>query len=169
MTLPLQHDGGHKSLDLGSLELGLLAFLDGQGTLDHVLAHVVILAEVEQLADLGGSLGSQSTGNGVVSEAGDFVLALLHNHDGEDRQIAVNNATTDRLALALAGSSLAEARMPLGEKKANTSLGQHTLLHRESLLVVASGDAEDIAFPLVAEGGRVNLRSHALFIEGPNL
>jgi hypothetical protein len=39
----------------------------------------------------------------------------------------------------------AVARLVLAEQKANTLVREHTLLHRETLLVVAAGDAEDIA------------------------
>lgn len=56
----LQHNRGDEALDLGCLCLGFLALLACQGTLDHVLAHIILLAQVEQLADLGGTLRTQA-------------------------------------------------------------------------------------------------------------
>ena len=43
------------------------------GPLDDVLTNVVELGQVDQLADLGDALGSQTSGNGVVGEAGYLV------------------------------------------------------------------------------------------------
>merc|ERR1719238_2148393 len=51
MTFSLKHNWSHKALNLGSLKLGLLAFLDGHGFLDHVLANIVVFCQVKQLAD----------------------------------------------------------------------------------------------------------------------
>jgi hypothetical protein len=141
VTLPLQHDGCHKALNLGSLELGLLAILDGKGPLDDVLANVVVLGQVKQLADLGGSLGPESAGNGAVGKAGDLVVALLDDDHREDREVAIDDATTHRLTLALSGTTLTVARVALGKKEPHTALGQHTLLHGKTLLVVSSSDA----------------------------
>ena len=115
MTFPLEHNRRHEALDLGGFELGLLALLDGQGPLDDVLANVVELGQVEQLADLGGALGSQTAGNGVVGEAGDLVLALLHDHHGDDGEVAVDNAAANRLALAFTGAALTVAGVALGQ------------------------------------------------------
>jgi len=49
--------------------------LFGDGPADHVLPHVVLLGQVEQLADLAGSLGAQAAGDGAVGEARDVLLA----------------------------------------------------------------------------------------------
>ena len=59
--------------------------------------------------------------------------------------------------------------MSLGEEEPDPGLGEDALLHGESLLVVAAGDAEDVALPLVAEGGGVNILTHALLVEGADL
>ena len=45
----MKHDGRDETLNLGCLVLRLLAFLDDKGSLDDVLADVVILGQVEQL------------------------------------------------------------------------------------------------------------------------
>ncbi len=150
MTLPLQHDGGDQALDLGRLELGLLALLDGQGPLDHVLTDVVVFVQVEELADLGGSLRAQTPWDGGVGQTGDLLLALLDDDQGEDGQVAVDDAAPDGLAFTLPGAALAVARVALGQQKADTFTGEDTLLHGHALLVVAAGDPEHVSGPFFA-------------------
>ena len=101
MSLPLKHDWGDQPLDLRGLILLLLAILKGQGPLDHILADIIILAQVEKLPDLAGTLGSKSPGDGVVGESGDLTLTLLDNGQVEDGKITINNTSADRLPLAL--------------------------------------------------------------------
>ena len=72
VTLALQHDGGHQSLDLGCLEFGLLLLLTLFGLkrpLDDILGDIVLLGEIEELANLGRTLGSQATRDGLVGQA----------------------------------------------------------------------------------------------------
>ena len=101
MTLPLQHDGGHQPLDLGGLEPLFLALLQRERSPNDVLAHVVVLGQVEKLPDLAGSLGPESPGDGVVGQPGDLGVSLLDDGQVEDGQVTVNNATAHRLALTL--------------------------------------------------------------------
>ena len=102
VTLPLKHHGSHQSLHLRGSELLLLPLLLGQRPPDNVLADVIVLGQVEELPDLAGSLGPESPGDGVVGQPGDLGLALLHDGQVEDGEVAVNNAAADRLALTLA-------------------------------------------------------------------
>ena len=99
VSLPLKHDWSHQPLDLGGLVFLLLALLQGKGPLDHVLADVVLLAQVKKLPDLAGTLGSKSPGDGVVSESGDLSLSLLDNGQVEDGEVTINNAAADGLTL----------------------------------------------------------------------
>ena len=62
LTFALEGDGGDESLDAGSDRLVLLAIL-GDGASDNVLGDRVGLVERKELADVGGSLGSQSAGH----------------------------------------------------------------------------------------------------------
>ena len=101
VSLPLKHDWGDQPLDLRGLILLLLAILKGQGPLDHILADIIILAQVEKLPDLAGTLGSKSPGDGVVGESGDLTLTLLDNGQVEDGEVTVNNTSANRLTLAL--------------------------------------------------------------------
>jgi hypothetical protein len=67
----LKHARSDETLDLGGLEPRLLAFLDGERTLDDVLPHVVLLAQVEQLPNLAGPLRSQTPRDVHVGQSGD--------------------------------------------------------------------------------------------------
>merc|ERR1719160_260541 len=169
VPLPLQHDWGHQPLDLGGLVLLLLALLQRQRPLDDVLAHVVLLGQVEQLPDLAGALGPESPGDGVVGQPGDLALALLHDGQVEDGQVTVHDAAADRLALALTFTSGSVASVSLVKEQPNATVGQHALLHGEALLVVAARDPHHVALELVSEGVGLDLLTHPLLVEGPHL
>jgi len=169
VTLPLEHGGRDQTLDLGGLEGGGLALLGRQRPLDDVLPDIIALAQVEELADVGGTLGSQTPGDGVVGQSGDLGLALLDDGQGQDGEVSVDDAAADGLALPLAGAALAVATVALLEEKADTALGHDALLHGESLLVVASGDAEDVTLPLVTQGVGGDLGAHTLLVKWTNL
>ncbi len=51
-----------------------VTFLGRQRSPHNILTDIVLFAEVEQLADLAGSLGSQTTWNSCVSQARDVTL-----------------------------------------------------------------------------------------------
>ena len=154
---------------LGCFELGFLSLLDGERPLDHVIADIVVLLKVKQLADLGGTLRSQTTGNGGVGKSGNFVISLLLNDNRNDGQVSIDNAATDRLAFTLTSTALTIARVSLGQEKTDTSLGENTLFHGETLLVVSTGDTENVTSPFVTKGGSIDLLAHTLLVEGTNL
>lgn len=122
--------------------------------------YIVLLGEAEELADLGGALGAETLGVDDVGQAGDLLLALLDDGEGQNGQVHADNAAADGLALALAGAAGAVAGVAVGQKEADTGGVHDTLLHRETLLVVAAGDAEDVSLPLVAEGVSGDLSAH---------
>lgn len=124
--------------------------------------YIVILGEAEELADLGGALGAEALGVDDVGQAGDVAVALLDDAEGEDGQVHADDAAADRLALALAGAAGAVAGVAIGEQEADTAGVHDTLLHGETLLVVAAGDAEDVALELVADGVTRDLSAHLL-------
>lgn len=95
-----------------------------------------------------------------IGQAGDVGIALLDDGEGQDGQVHAGDAAADGLALALAGAAGAVARGAGGEQEADTVGGHDTLLHGETLLVVAAGDAEDVALELVAEGVAGDLSAH---------
>ena len=61
------------------------------------------LGEVEELADVGGSLGTKTAGlsRGGVGKSGNILLTLLDDHEVEDSKIGTDDAATDGLALTL--------------------------------------------------------------------
>jgi hypothetical protein len=165
-TLALQDDGRNETLDLGGLALGLLSFLlGGNLTTDDVLADIILLAQVKKLADLAGTLRSQTTGNSGVGETRKRGLASLGNDKGEGRKVGSDNASTDRLALALTITAFAETLVSLSEEQTNTLVRQNTLHHGETLLVVSSRHLKDVALPFVTEKVGLNFLGNALVVE----
>lgn len=151
-TLVAQHTVGHQTLDLGSLITLVAVVLEGAA--NNELANVILLSQTEQLADVAGTLGAQTTGmgRGLVSESRDLLLTLLHNHQVQHADVRTHDATTHGLALSLSlditstihlnSAASTVARASLGQQKTHTVIAQHTLLHGESLLVVSSGNAD---------------------------
>lgn len=73
------------------------------------------------------------------------ILTLPDNDQVENAEVGINNAATDRLAFTLTSTARAVTGVTLAEEETHTSLGQHTLLHGETLFVIASADAHNIA------------------------
>ena len=119
-------------------------------TPDNVLPHIILLVQVEEFANLGRTLRPETLGEDVVGEPRDLVIALLDDNEGEDGDIGADDAATNRLAAALTGATGAVARVAVGKEEADTVGDKDTLLHRETLFVVAAGDTEDVASPLIA-------------------
>merc|ERR1719418_236062 len=140
-----------------------------KGPLDHVLAHVVVLGQVEKLADLGGTLGSQTTRDGGIGEAGNVVVSFLHNNHRNDGKISIDNASTNRLAFTFTCTALTVARVAFAQEKTHTKSGKDTLFHRETLLVVSTSNTENVTGPFVTKGGSINFLAHTFLIKGTNL
>lgn len=132
---------------------------------DHILPHIVLLAEVEHASDLAGALRTPLLGDDGVGEAGDLSVALLDDLEGQHSNIGADDATTDRLAAALAIASGSVAGVVLVEKESDTVWDEHALLHGEALLVVATGDAEDVALEFVSQWVTSDFLGHPLFVE----
>ena len=99
-TLVAKNSVSNKTLDLGSL-VSLVAVVF-ELTTDDELGDIVLLGETEELADVAGSLGSETARNGrsFIGQTGNFLFALLHNHQVEDADISTHDAAADRLSLA---------------------------------------------------------------------
>ena len=163
-ALALQGQGSDKTLDLGGLT-DLLALLAGELAVDDVLANIVVLGQVEKLADIVGTLGTQTTGNGFVGQSLDGLFSDLGDYQVQDSDVLSYNASTDGLALAHTTATLAVARHTIFKKQTHASVLQDTLLHRETLLVVATRDAENVSRVLIAESVARNLGSDPLVVE----
>jgi len=127
--------------------------------------NIVLLGETEETSDLGGSLWSQSLWVGDIGQTGHLSLTLLDNNQGQDGKVHSDDATSDGLSLALSGASGPVARVVLCQQQPNTGWVHDTLLHWETLLVVSSGDLEDITLELVSDRVTWDFSSHTLVDE----
>jgi hypothetical protein len=67
---------------------------------DNVFSDIILLGQVEEFPDFGGTLRTQSVGEGSVGEAGNVVVTGLGDGNGEDTDIVTDDATTDGLKSA---------------------------------------------------------------------
>ncbi len=74
VTATLETDGSNKTLDLGSLgvRLRILLLRTLHLPTNNVLADIILLRQVEHLADVRCPLGTEALGEDGVSETGDF-------------------------------------------------------------------------------------------------
>mmetsp|Transcript_6440 Transcript_6440/g.7399 ORF Transcript_6440/g.7399 Transcript_6440/m.7399 type:complete len:217 (-) Transcript_6440:224-874(-) len=149
--LALKLDGGDKTLDSGGLGVLLAVLLEVAA--GDVFADIVILGEQEQLADLGCTLGGKTTRNLGIGKSGKLVITNFDDDQVQGGKVRGDDATTGGLATALtvAASVTLEALSVPGHEKTDTSWGEHTLLHGETLLVLATSDLEDVALELIAQ------------------
>jgi hypothetical protein len=77
--------------------------------------YIVILAEAEEAADLGSTLGTEALGVDDVGQARDLVVALLDNGESKDSEVHADDATTDGLSLAFTGAAGSVAGVAFGE------------------------------------------------------
>jgi len=167
MAAALKANWGDESLDLGSLAVRLSISLLGTLDLspDHVFPDIVLLAQVEELPDLGSPLGTQSFGQNDIGQSRNFLFPLPHNDEGENGNIRANDAAANRLATTFSGATDAVAGVAIGEKEANAVGQENALLHGKPLLVVATCNAENITLPFVTQRVSGNFLSHFLVVE----
>lgn len=115
----------------------------------NVLPYVVLLRQVKEFSDLRRSLGTEALGEGGVGQPCNVTLTLFDDDHGEDGNVGADNAPTDRFAPTFASPPNSVARMAIGKEKADAVWNKDTLLHRETLFVVATCNAEDVALPFV--------------------
>jgi len=163
----LETERGDETLDFRSLGvwLGIRLLRALNLTPDDILANVVLLGQVEEFPDLGSPLGTETLGEDVLREAGEGGVTLLDDHEGEHGDIGTNDAAADGLALALAGAAGAVAGVAVGKEELDTIREEDTLLHGETLLVVSSGDAEDVALEFIPKGVSGDFLADPLFVE----
>lgn len=131
--------------------------------------YIVLLAQAEELPDLGRPLGTETLRVGDISQAGNLSLTLLDDDQRQNSQVHSNNATPDGLSLPLTGPPGAVTRVASRQEKADTSRVHNTLLHGETLLVVSAGDLEDITSELGADTVAGDFLAHALLHEDAEL
>lgn len=116
-----------------------------------VLAYIILLREVEELADFSGTLRTETLGQYGVSEAGKLFVTLLDDDKRKDGDIGPNDAAANGLAAPLTLAPLTIAGVAIRKEEADTVGNEDTLLHGETLLVVSTRDTEDIALEFVAD------------------
>jgi len=97
----LLYDAGQNRLnaELGQLEEHT-TFLGRQRSPHDVLTHIVLLLQVEQLADFGRTLRPKTSWNSHISEAGDFLFTcMVHTHPHLASQAEYLAANTDTIVL----------------------------------------------------------------------
>jgi len=119
---------------------------------DDVLAYVIFFGKIEELTNLGRSLGTKTLGQNIIGETWKLFVSLLNDDEGEDSNIRADDATADGLAAPLSVAPLTIAWVAIGKKEADTVRNEYTLLHRKALFVIATRNAEDIALKLFANG-----------------
>lgn len=100
-----------------------------------------------------------------VGQSGNLSLTLLDDDQRQDSQVHSNDATPDGLPLPLTSPPGAIAGVAGGQEKADTGWMHDTLLHWETLLVVSTGDSEDVAGKLGADAITGNFLAHTLIHE----
>ena len=185
MTAALQTHGCNKSLDFRSEKFGqdgwttvtrqghsrlgvrLRVFLLSALHLsaDDVLPHIVLLAKIEEFSYLGCSLRPKTLGQNVVRESRNIGIALLDDDEREDGDVWANDAATHGLAPALTVTAGAVAGVAVGKEKTNTVRKENTLFHGETLLVVPTSDAKDVAGEFIAKGVSLDLLGNFLVVE----
>jgi hypothetical protein len=71
-------------------------------------------------------------------ESRDCLVSEVCHDKVEDSNVLSDNASTNRLALAFTSTTLSVCLLSLLTQQTNTSVGQDTLTHQETLLVVTS-------------------------------
>lgn len=72
-------------------------------------------------------------------------VTFLDNDEAEDAEVTVHDTASYRLSAPFSVPPHAETGVTFGQQQFDTSICQHTLLHGESLLVVAARDAHNVA------------------------
>jgi hypothetical protein len=162
-SLSLQGLRSNQTLDLWSLGVFLVT-LDNL-TSDNKLSNVILLGQTKELSNVVGSLWSQSLGGGGVGQSLNVSFTLLDNGQRQDSQVLANNASSDGLSLALTSSSWSVTRVSLGQQQLNSGWVHDTLFHWETLLVVTTGDSEDVALELVTNRVTFDFLAHTLLVE----
>ena len=100
---------GDEALNLGGLVVSLVTALDF--TTGNIFAHVVLLfVEAEDGGDVVLSLFEEAGTNVLVSAAGDFLITLLHDLQGDDTEVGASDAATDGTSSSVTSSLGVEER-----------------------------------------------------------
>ncbi len=100
---------GDEALNLGGLVVSLVTALDF--TTGNIFADVVLLTvEAEDGGDVVLSLFEEAGTDVLVSAAGDFLITLLHDLQGDDTEVGASDAATDGTSSSVTSSLGVEER-----------------------------------------------------------
>ena len=168
VTLALKALGRDETLDLRGLRVGLSTLLLRlHRAADDVLAHVIVLCEVEELANVVSTLRTETLRDSAlrIRQTRNLLFTLLDHNAVQGLNIRANNAATDTLPAALTVAARTVARVTLTEEQTHTRGQEDTLLHGETLLVVATSNAKDVALPFVTKRVDLNILGHTLIVK----
>ena len=157
-----------ESLDLGGLSSDGLAFLFDLSS-DNKSSNVIILGQGEELSDLSGSLGSESLGDLVVGQTFDIGFTLLLDGDSDDTEIRSDDAASDGLSFSFTLSSGSVAGLASTHKKSDSTLDEDTLFHGETVLIVTTGNFEDVSLEFITESVTFDFLAHSFTVEDGKL
>lgn len=167
-ALPLQSQRSHKPLDLRCLAPLLACGRYKAATIGvDVFPHIILLGEIEELANFGGSLRTPHSGLLNISESRQVIITLLDDNQVQHREVWANDASPHGLTppLPVAPPVSPEARDPSVHQELHTALSENSLLHWETLLVAASHDLEDIPLELISQLVTADLLGQSLVVE----
>lgn len=156
------------TLDFGSLVEGLVSLLNF--TVDNVSLDIIeFLVKVEVLDDSVSSLLSKSVGEFNIGESSNFLISLGNNSEHDNGKVGSGDATSHGFSLTFTSSSGSESCSALSEKDSGSTVDQDTLFHWETLLVISSGDSEDVTFEVFSHEFSIDFLAHTAIIEGTNV
>jgi hypothetical protein len=157
---------GDHTLDLGGLVDSLVSTFDFAG--DNVSGNIILLlVKTESLDDVSATLGAKTVSTVDVGDTFDVLLALLDNSKEDSGNVGADNAATYGLALAVTVTTGNIARTAVLEEDACAGIDKDALLHLEALLVVTTGNTEDVALvSIVVHHFTSDFLSHSPVVEG---
>jgi hypothetical protein len=155
--------GGDEALNLGSLKAGLLSGLLDLAANDEA-ADVIRSGQVEELANLVCTLGSQAAGGRDVGDSLNRLLSSLDDGNVQARNVRGQDGSTNALATTLS-TATTEGAERVGttlDQQGDTGRGQNSHNHGESFLVGTTLEAEDVSLELGSKDGTVHIVAEAV-------
>ena len=72
------------------------------------------------------------------------LLTLPHDNKSESANARIDDTAMDGLSSSLAVTTFSVAAVTLAQQKSDTTIGEDTLLHGETLLVVSTSDSDNV-------------------------
>ena len=119
----------------------------------------------EKFANVVRALRALATGDFAVGQTRNFLITLLDDGQVQDRHVSLHDAATHSLALALALAANPVAAVALDHQELDTMVYHDTLLHREALLIVTTGNLENVPLVLISKRSAIDLVRNALVVE----